>query len=124
MQDTIHIAVKVKSRLLNPSIILPLGNNTAGGHHLNIIANVFKDQHGFHLIDLDHKDRQNYDAVVHITSPAVLNLPSTIPDALGTKYYLLTLKAIVDSFLDREILPLQRVENIWFGVYLYRSLLA
>lgn len=86
-----------------PSIILPLGNYTAGAHHLNIIADVFnKDQHGFRLKDLDHKDGQNYDAVVHITSPAVLKLLSTIPDALETKYYLLTLKAIIDSFLDKE----------------------
>ena len=37
---------------------------------------------------------------------------STIPDVLGTKYYLLTIKAITDSFLDIELLPLQRVENI------------
>ena len=54
----LDIADKVKSYLLKPSIILPLGNYTACAHHLNI-ADVFnKDQHGLHHKDLDHKDRQ------------------------------------------------------------------
>jgi len=39
-----------------------------------------KDEHGMRLKDFNHKDRQNYDAVVHITSDAVQNILSTIPD--------------------------------------------
>ena len=121
VQDTVHIGVKVKSRLLKPSIILPLGNYTAGAHHLHMIADIFnKDQHGLRHKDLDHKDRQNYDAVVHITGTSVLNLLSAIPDALGTRYYLQALKSLLDSYLNRELTPLQRLEHIWFSVYFYR----
>ena len=34
VQDTVHIAVKLKCRLLKPSVVLPMGTYTAGPHHL------------------------------------------------------------------------------------------
>jgi len=34
VQDTIHLAVKLKARLMKTSIILPFGNFVAGIHHL------------------------------------------------------------------------------------------
>ena len=34
VQDTVHVAVKLKSRLIQPSIVLPLGSYLAGVHHL------------------------------------------------------------------------------------------
>ncbi len=55
VQDTVHIGVKLKARLLKPSIILPLGKYIAGAHHLNLLYETFnKDQHGLRLKDLDH----------------------------------------------------------------------
>ena len=42
VQDTIHLAVKLKARLLKTSIILPLGNFVAGLHHLRITANIWE----------------------------------------------------------------------------------
>lgn len=36
VQDTIHLAVKLKTRLLKPSVILPLGPYVATSAHLNI----------------------------------------------------------------------------------------
>lgn len=38
IQDYIHIAVKLKSRLLKPSIMLPIGRYLAGAHHLKILV--------------------------------------------------------------------------------------
>ena len=47
VQDMVHIAVKLKTRLLKPSILLPLGKYVAGVHHLQIVQQTFsKDQHG------------------------------------------------------------------------------
>ena len=47
VQDTVHIAVKMKSRLLKPSIVLPLGKYTAGIHSLSTIKSSFhKGKHG------------------------------------------------------------------------------
>ncbi len=81
--------MKLKARLLKPSIILPLGKYIVGAHHLNLLYETFnKDQHGLRL---DHKDRQNYNAVERITSLSNLQLLNQIPDALGTKYYLTVL---------------------------------
>lgn len=34
IQDVVHIAVKLKTRLIKPSIVLPFGNYVAGVHHL------------------------------------------------------------------------------------------
>ena len=73
IQDYVHVAVKLKSRLLKPSIILPMGHYLAGGHHFNILASTFtKDKHGLRQKDLDHKDKKNLDAITHITSASVL----------------------------------------------------
>ena len=34
IQDYVHVAVKLKARLLKPSIVLPLGDFLAGSHYL------------------------------------------------------------------------------------------
>ena len=58
-----YLAVKLKARLLSPSVVLPLGGFLAGIHHLQLVQkNYGKDLHGMRPKDLDHKDRQNYDA--------------------------------------------------------------
>ena len=50
VQDTVHVAVKLKSRLGKPSIILPLGKFVAGVHHLRIIYTTLgKDEHGLNF---------------------------------------------------------------------------
>ena len=50
IQDTVHVAVKMKSRIIKPSIILPVGNFVAGIHHLQLAQTSFpKDQHGMRL---------------------------------------------------------------------------
>ena len=42
IQDYVYVAVKLKARLLKPSIILPMGNYTAGPHHLNLLYNNYE----------------------------------------------------------------------------------
>ena len=104
IQDYIHVAVKLKSRLLKPSIILPLGEYLAGSHHLINVTEVFtKDQHGLRQKDIDHKDKQNFDAVTQITSPSVLGLLENIPDAKGTLMYLKLLKIFIYGCFFRQI---------------------
>ena len=47
VQDVVHIAVKLKSRLIKPSIVLPMGMYLAGGHHLHLLHTTLgKDIHG------------------------------------------------------------------------------
>ena len=37
VQDPVHVAVKLKTRVTKPSVILPLGNYLAGIHHLRMV---------------------------------------------------------------------------------------
>ena len=87
VQDVIHIATKLKSRLLKPSIVLLVGPHyLASGHHIQIIRRKFeKDQHGLRERDVNHKDRQIFDAVMHIISAS--HLLDDISKATGTKLY-------------------------------------
>ena len=127
VQDTVHIAVKMKSRLLKPSVILALGQYVAGGHHIRMLQLLFgKDQHGLRERDVNHKDKQNFDAVLHIISGS--HLLENISDAAGTKCYVKLIECIVESYLDKSLAPVQRIEKIWFscafGVSGYSYILA
>ena len=121
VQDTVHIAVKMKSRLIKPSIILPLGNYVAGIHHLRMVRERFgKDMHGLREKDINHKDKQNYEAVLRMTSESVFRSLNQIPDAKGTVAYLQVLRCVIDSYLDKSLLPLARIEKIWFALFFLR----
>ena len=118
IQDYVHVAVKSKARLLKPAVILPMGNYTAGPHHLNILYNNFeKDQHGMKLKDIDCRDKQNYEAILRITSPSVFAMLEKIPDAKATIQFLKILQYFVDSFLDKKLSPLARIQKVWYVVY-------
>ena len=72
--------------VLKANIALPMGNYGAtGGHLLALTAKFQKDQHGLRLRDINHKDKQNFQAVVNITSAG--HLLSKIPEADATKCY-------------------------------------
>ena len=95
------MGVKLKSRLIQPSIISPLGKYVAGVHHLRLIQPTFgKDQHGLREKDINHKDKQNYDTVLHLSSESVLKLLAEVPDAKGTRIYLEVTRCVVDSYKD------------------------
>ncbi len=121
MQDIVHVGVKLKCRLLKPSIVLPLGNFVAGVHHLRIIHTTFtKDQHGLRERDINDKDKQNYEAVLRMSSESMFGLLQIIPDANGTIAYLYTLRCVIDSYLDKSLTPLERIKKAWFGVFFMR----
>ena len=111
-QDMVHIAVKMKSRLLKPSTILPMGDFTAGVHHLQILVESFaKEQHGICHKDIDCKHKQNYEAVLHISSPTALNLLKQLPDVL---------RSFIDGFLDKQLSVSNRVYKVWYVVFFLR----
>ena len=121
VQDIVHLAVKLKARLLSPSIILSVGKFLAGIHHLRLIQQTFgKDIHNMRAKDIDHKDRQNYDAAMHITSPDVLQMLSEIPDAKGTYIYLEVMRCVMDSYLDKSLDVTTRIHKAWYAVFFVR----
>ena len=118
VQDVVHLAVKLKARLLSPSMIFSLGKFLAGVNHLRLIQQNFgKDIHNTRAKDIDHRDRQNYDAAIHITSPDVLKILSEIPDAQGTYIYLKIMRCVMDSYLDKSLEVTARIYKAWYAVF-------
>ena len=121
VQDTVQIGTKLRSQLQTPSIILALGRYAAGAHHLQLVQTSFsKDQHGLRERDIDCRDKQNFDSVLRITSSSVMTQLAQIPDAMGTYVYLKALKAVLDSYLNKELHPLDRIYNIWYALFFFR----
>lgn len=115
VQDTVHIAVKLKSQLVKPSSLLPMGEYVAGIHHLRMLQASFgKDEHGLREKDIVHKDKQNFSAVLNTirASPFLDN----IPDAPATKQYVEVIQCVVDAYLDKDLDPFARVEKLWYAL--------
>ena len=67
---------------------------------------------------MDHKDKQNSDAVLNIIrcAPLLQNLP----DALATKYYVEIIECLVDSYLSKDASPVEYIEKIWYATFFVR----
>ena len=119
VQDVVHVAVKLKSRLLKPQIVLPMGNFFASGNHLHTLRqSLQKDKHGLRLKDINHKDKQNFQAVINITNAG--HLLSHVPQADGTKQYIEIIKCVIDGYLDKALEPLERIEKCWYASFMLR----
>jgi len=120
VQDVVHIAVKFKARLLNPRVNLKLGPLfEAGAYHLEQLRSKYgKEDHFLRDKDLNHLDRQNYDAVLHIINacPLLVN----IPGACATKYYIEIIQNVVDSYEDKSLNCIDRIEKIWYANFFLR----
>jgi len=100
VQDTVHIAVKLKSCLLNPSTTLRIGCYVAEGSHLHKMQTKSqKDPHGLREWDLNHQDKQNYEAV--------LRIKNAIKRYCATKCYVELMKSVINSYLDKSLGPLR-----------------
>ena len=103
VQDMVHVAVKLKSRLLKPSVVLPLGKYVAGAHHLQLLQSTYgKDQHGLRERDLNSKDKQNFEAVLRITSQSVCwrNFPMLAFFVFLLVFFLFTSASLVFVFVS------------------------
>lgn len=80
-----------------------------------------KDQHELVKSNLNPNDKQNFASVNKICNQNVINLlQSHVSCSYGTAIFLKALRNIIDSFLDIELKPLERVEKIWHTVFLFR----
>ena len=114
-QDYVHVAVKLKSRLLKPSVILPMGKFLAGAHNLKILLSTFRKTNM--ELDIDHKDKQNFEAVSRITAQCVFTLLEKLPDAKATIYFLRCMQYFVDAFLNKKLSPLERISKAWYSIF-------
>lgn len=74
--------------------------------------------------DVSHRDKQNLDAMLQITSKSGMSFMSQIPDAHGTSAFLRIIQCVVDSYLDKKLDPLSRLEKAWYAVFFVRYCMA
>lgn len=126
IQDTVHIGAKLRSRLLKPSIFLPMGDFIISASHLKILTNtVSKDKHCLNSKELSPKDKMNYQSVEKNSDPKVtVLLEKHIPGSEATVLYLRIIHLFVRAFLTKDMEPLKRIYNTWycvFGLRLWRA---
>ncbi|KAE8737720.1 hypothetical protein FOCC_FOCC016813 [Frankliniella occidentalis] len=116
IQDHIHIGTKLKSRLLNPSVIIPMGNFIASrGHLVDLVKNCSKDQTlGLKESHLNPKDKMNYRSVELMTNPKLISfMLSKFPDAKATATYLNMSREVVYAFTQKDLSHSERIKMIW-----------
>ncbi|KAK3909723.1 Aspartic protease SNP2 [Frankliniella fusca] len=122
-QDIIHILVKLKSRFIKPSIILPFGKQfvASRGHIVELIKICSKDQHQLTPSVLQPKDKMNYKAAEKLCSDKVSALlRSEIAGSEATAVFLDLMREITSAYLDPKMSPLKRIETVWKWVFFLR----
>lgn len=125
IQDIVHIATKLRNFLLrsiSDKKIIPFGKNLIRVEHLYELLKMFtKDKHQLTLSTLNPKDKQNFRSVQRICHSRVTNLlRDHVANSCATVQFLYILRDIIDSFMDTNLAPLQRVRKIWYAVFLIR----
>lgn len=122
-QDIIHILAKLKAQLLKERTeenFWPMGGYVVSGRFLHILINErSKFEHGLTKCDLE-EDKMNFRAVQKIVDERVVRALDFVPAANATKCYLIAMKGIMDSFLDKDLDSTQRVYLMWKSVFFFR----
>lgn len=121
VQDIIHIATKLRNFLLNRRII-PFGNRFINLQHLFILLAKFrKDQHQLTVTVLNPKDRQNFASVQRMYDSKVINLlKSAVDGSEATVLFLEMIRDIIESYMDRDLSPLDRIRKIYTPLFILR----
>ncbi len=120
MQDGIHLATKIRNRLLSTVATLSINNHQI---HINdllcIIEKYSKIDHNLVKSDVFPKDRQNFSSCLKITSDDVLNLLKEM-NAKGTYIYLYLLKLVIITYIKADTDILVRLYYGWIVTFSYR----
>ncbi|KAJ1529957.1 hypothetical protein ONE63_006685 [Megalurothrips usitatus] len=120
-QDTIHLANKLKTRILNESIVLPIGEFLVSSSHLKIMVEIVcKETHGMTKYDLQKKDKMNFNASQKMCSERSCSSLEKVPGSQGTRAYLDAMRNIINSFLDPSLTVLERVYFTWYSTFFMR----
>ena len=93
-QDCVHLLAKMRTRLLSPSNILVLGNETACRAHIQQVLTEFpKEQHKLTERIISNKDKQNYSSISVQVDDNIINCHKKLTDKMnnmGTITYIQT----------------------------------
>lgn len=123
IQDSLHLATKLRNRLLKISILLPMGLLQVSVAHLKIlIKTIRKEIHGLVLSDICPEDRQNYASFEKISTNRVLTaLTKYVPDSEATVKYLKLSSDFIRAFTEPDLTPLDRVLLSWRALFFFRA---
>lgn len=86
-----------------------------------MLENVSKDKHLLTTSTLNPRDRQNFSSVLKICDDRVRNLLSkNVKDSEATVMYLEMMKNIIESYVDVSLTPLNRIEKMWYSLFMIR----
>lgn len=125
VQDIIHIATKLRNfllRTLQEKRIIPFGNQNITIKHLfSLLVKFPKDAHQLTASVLNPNDRQNFESVRRMIDTKVIHLLKTeIENSDATVLFLELVRDIIDSYMDPMLLPLERVQKIWYAIFVFR----
>lgn len=126
VQDTPHIATKWRNGFLKTEKDkkkYPFGEKyfIQVDHVKYVMNNYPKDQHELTPTVFNSTDRQNYSSVLRLCDARVIALMKDhVPESNGTVAFLEILRNIIDAFRDVNLKPLQRVEKMWYSVFVLR----
>ena len=110
MQDGVHLATKIRNRLLSKTATMLIGNQYISVNHLaDLIENYTKIDHNLVKSDVFPRDRQNFSSCLKISSDDVLKLLNT-PNTTATYIYLYLLKLVIQTYVSKNT-------NIWDRLY-------
>ncbi|CAF3288524.1 unnamed protein product [Rotaria sp. Silwood2] len=121
MQDPIHIATKIRNRLLSTVANLRMGDFSVDIKDLiDLVESKSKLEHNLIKSDLNPKDRQNFASCLRISSETVLALLNRNENSKGTYVYLTLLNLIISGFINKSTAIEERLFNIWTVVFVCR----
>lgn len=127
VQDTIHIATKMRNFLLrllrrnSNKHQFPFGNYYIRIQHLYELITRFPKQHCLTASTLNPHDRQNFSSVERMYDQKVIDLMRNhVNGSEGTVQFLQIIRDVIGSYMERNLTPLQRIRKIWYSLFLIR----
>lgn len=126
VQDTPHVGTKLRNAFMKTSKIknkFPFGEKFfIRQDHVKFIMNNFpKDQHELTPTVFDDRDRQNFSSVLRICDPKVTSLMKKyVHESDGTVTFLQILHDVIEAYRNPNISPLERIEKMWYSLFLLR----
>ena len=120
MQDGVHLATKMRNRILSNSATLLIGNQHVSLSHLvDLIDNQSKIDHNLVRSDVIPRDRQNFSSCLKISSDDVLKLLEG-GDTVATYVYLYLLKLLILTYVSKSTPTCDRLFYGWTVTFICR----
>lgn len=121
LQDPIHLATRIRNRMLSSKSVLLMGNQIVSVDYLKaILSSSSKLFHGLVYSDLNPRDHQNYSSCWRISRDEIIEALKNVNNATATLVYIKLLRCIIDAYIEKSNSLLDRIFYAWTSVFLSR----